>query len=143
MFAGKASPATEKSIAPAGSSAKVSGISNNKPPITSPMNIDQLSRQIKEKTAKIDQKIASLEARRQQSTSPSSETGQQLTAEIAALQELKTKLAKSGDIARRAYELQQGGPSEEARLRQRRLAIALCVFSGAGLLVIAGILLLR
>lgn len=107
------------------------------------MNIDQLSRQIKEKTARLDQQIAALEARIQQSTSPASATEQQLAAEIATLQELKTKLAKSGDIARRAYELQQGGTNEEARIRQRRLAIALCVFSGAGLLVIAGILLFR
>jgi hypothetical protein len=103
------------------------------------MNIDQLSRQINEKTAQLNQQIAGLEARMQQ---PNSENSQQLAAEIATLQALKAKLAKSGDIARRAYELQQGGANDKLR-RQRRLAIALCVFSGTGLLIIAGIVLFR
>lgn len=107
------------------------------------MNIDQLSRQIQQKTAQLNQQIAELEARMQQPGSPVSEQDQQLAAEIAALQGLKTKLAKSGDIARRAYDLQQGGTDDRARTRQRRLAIALCVISGVGLLVIAAILLFR
>lgn len=106
------------------------------------MNIDQLSNQIKEKIARLDQQIASLEARMYQPASIADDNDQQLAADIAALQELKAKLAKSGDIARRAYELQNDG-REEARLRQRRLAIGLCLFSGLGLLIIAGIFLFQ
>jgi hypothetical protein len=103
------------------------------------MNIDQLSKQIKAKTIQLNQQIAALEARQQAADKAQDP---KLAAEIAALQELKAKLVKSGDIARRAYELQQGG-SEEARLRQRRLAIGLCMFSGLGLLIIAGIFLFQ
>lgn len=105
------------------------------------MNIDQLSRQIAEKTARLNQQIATLEARMQQPESADHQ--QQLSHEIAALQELKAKLRKSGDIARRAYELQQAGNNDQARIRQRRLAIALCTVSGVGLLIIAGIFLFR
>lgn len=107
------------------------------------MNIDQLSRQIKEKTAKLDVKIATLEARLRQPDASANDSNSPLAAELAALRELKAKLARSGDIARRAYELQQGGISEEARIHQRRLAIALCLFSGVGLLIIAGVVLFR
>lgn len=102
------------------------------------MNIDQLSQQIKQKTARLDQQIASLEARIEASQADN----QPLVSELAALQELKTKLAKSGDIARRAYELQRQG-SDDARIGQRRLAIGLCLFSALGLLAIAGVVLFR
>ena len=107
------------------------------------MNIDQLSNHIKQKTAQLDQQIASLEARMHQTNRGAAEDDQQLAADIAALQELKAKLAKSGDIARRAYELQRGDGVDEARLRQRRLAIGMCLFSGLGLLAIAAVYLVQ
>lgn len=93
----------------------------------SSMNIQQISNNIDVKVAQIDKQVAALKHRL--TTENNSE---QLNKDIAALEQIKSKLQKSRNIMWQAHELQQG--SDQKRMREKRLlGIGLCVVSGLGL----------
>jgi len=98
------------------------------------MQIRQVSAALDHKLAQLDQQLKKLEGQRVQQTS--SEPNSQLEQDILALQQIRTKLVKSKDIAWRAHQLQQQN-DEHSRARQRVIGLSLCVFSviGAGVLL--------
>ncbi len=60
----------------------------------------------------------------------------QLTQELAALEQIKSKLQKSRNIMWQAHELQSN--TDQKRIQQKRwLGIGLCAVSGLGLLLLA------
>ncbi len=98
------------------------------------MQIRQVSAALDHKLAQLDQQLKKLEQQRVQQNS--SEPNPQLEQDILALQQIRTKLVKSKDIAWRAHQLQHQN-DEHSRARQRVIGLSLCVFSviGAGVLV--------
>jgi len=102
------------------------------------MNIQQLSANIDHKLAQLDGKISKI---KEQQAKGEGEPNQ-LTKDLAALEQIKRKLQKSQSIMWQAHDLQRDG--DQRALRQRRLlGIGLMVFSGLGLLGIIAIVLLR
>lgn len=95
------------------------------------MQIRQVSAALDHKLAQLDQQLKKLEAQQN-----SKEPNLQLEQDIVALQQIRTKLLKSKDIAWRAHQLQHQN-DEQARERQRVIGLSLCTFSviGAGILV--------
>ncbi|MDR7092015.1 hypothetical protein [Cellvibrio fibrivorans] len=98
------------------------------------MQIRQVSAALDHKLAQLDQQLKKLEEQRVQQNS--SEPNPQLEQDILALQQIRTKLVKSKDIAWRAHQLQHQN-DEHSRARQRVIGLSLCVFSviGAGVLL--------
>lgn len=98
------------------------------------MQIRQVSAALDLKLAQLDQQLKKLEQQRVQQNS--SEPNPQLEQDILALQQIRTKLVKSKDIAWRAHQLQHQN-DEHSRARQRVIGLSLCVFSviGAGVLL--------
>lgn len=98
------------------------------------MQIRQVSAALDHKLAQLDQQLKKLEAQRTQQAT--SESHSQLEQDILALQQIRTKLVKSKDIAWRAHQLQHQN-DEYSRARQRVIGLSLCAFSviGAGMLV--------
>lgn len=98
------------------------------------MQIRQVSAALDQKLAQLDQQLKKYEAQRAQQNS--SEPDPQLEQDILALQQIRTKLVKSKDLAWRAHQLQYQN-DEHSRARQRVIGLSLCVFSviGAGVLV--------
>ncbi len=98
------------------------------------MQIRQVSAALDHKLAQLDQQLKKLEQQRVQQNS--SEPNPQLEQDILALQQIRTKLVKSKDIAWRAHQLQHQN-DEHSRARQRVIGLSLCVFSviGAGVLL--------
>jgi septal ring factor EnvC (AmiA/AmiB activator) len=96
------------------------------------MQIRQVSAALDHKLAQLDQQLKKLEQEQQNS----SESNPQLAQDILALQQIRTKLVKSKDIAWRAHQLQHQN-DEQARARQRVIGLSLCIFSvvGAGVLL--------
>jgi len=97
------------------------------------MQIRQVSAALDHKLAQLDQQLKKLEQEREQQ---GSEPNPQLAQDILALQQIRTKLVKSKDIAWRAHQLQHQN-DEQARARQRVMGLSLCIFSvlGAGVLL--------
>ena len=95
------------------------------------MQIRQVSAALDHKLAQLDQQLKKLEAQQN-----SKEPNPQLEQDIVALQQIRTKLLKSKDLAWRAHQLQHQN-DEQARARQRVIGLSLCTFSliGAGILV--------
>lgn len=98
------------------------------------MQIRQVSAALDQKLRQLDQQLKQLEQQRAQPQN--SEQHPQLDQDILALQQIRTKLIKSKDIAWRAHELQDQS-DERARARQRAVGLSLCIFSviGAGILL--------
>ncbi len=98
------------------------------------MQIRQVSAALDHKLAQLDKQLKKLETQRAQQNS--SESYPQLEQDILALQQIRTKLVKSKDIAWRAHQLQHQN-DEHSRVRQRVIGLSLCAFSviGAGVLV--------
>lgn len=98
------------------------------------MQIRQVSAELDRKLAQLDQQLKKLEAQHAQQNG--SESHAQLEQDILALQQIRTKLVKSKDIAWRAHQLQRQN-DEQSRARQRVIGLSLCAFSviGAGVLV--------
>lgn len=98
------------------------------------MQIRQVSAALDHKLAQLDQQLKKLEGQRVQQNS--SEPDPQLEQDILALQQIRTKLVKSKDIAWRAHRLQRQN-DEHSRARQRVIGLSLCAFSviGAGVLL--------
>lgn len=96
------------------------------------MQIRQVSAALDHKLAQLDQQLKKLEQEQQNSSEPNP----QLAQDILALQQIRTKLVKSKDIAWRAHQLQHQN-DEQARARQRVIGLSLCIFSvvGAGVLL--------
>jgi hypothetical protein len=96
------------------------------------MQIRQVSAALDHKLAQLDQQLNKLEQEQQNSSEPNP----QLAQDILALQQIRTKLVKSKDIAWRAHQLQYQN-DEQTRARQRVIGLSLCIFSviGAGVLV--------
>jgi hypothetical protein len=95
------------------------------------MQIRQVSAALDHKLAQLDQQLKKLEAQQ-----ISSEPNPQLEQDILALQQIRTKLVKSKDLAWRAHQLQHQN-DEQSRARQRVIGLSLCAFSliGAGVLL--------
>lgn len=98
------------------------------------MQIRQVSAALDHKLAQLDQQLKKLEQQRVQQNS--SEPNPQLEQDILALQQIRTKLVKSKDLAWRAHQLQHQN-NEQSRARQRVIGLSLCIFSviGAGVLL--------
>ncbi len=98
------------------------------------MQIRQVSAALDQKLAQLDQQLKKYEAQRAQQNS--SEPDPQLEQDILALQQIRTKLVKSKDLAWRAHQLQYQN-DEHSRARQRVIGLSLCIFSviGAGVLL--------
>src|SRR5688500_17394459 len=98
------------------------------------MQIRQVSAVLDHKLAQLDQQLKKLEAQRAQQNG--NESLPQLEQDILALQQIRTKLVKSKDIAWRAHQLQHQN-DEQSRARQRVVGLSLCAFSliGAGILL--------
>lgn len=97
------------------------------------MQIRQVSAALDHKLAQLDQQLKKLEQEREQQSG--SEPNPQLAQDILALQQIRTKLVKSKDLAWRAHQLQHEN-DEQGRARQRMIGLSLCIFSviGAGVL---------
>jgi hypothetical protein len=94
------------------------------------MNIQQLSNNIDVKVAQIDKQLATLKYRLTTETNTD-----QLQKDMAALEQIKTKLKKSRNIMWEAHNLQSG--TDQKRLREKRMiGIGLCVVSGLGLIAL-------
>lgn len=98
------------------------------------MQIRQVSAALDHKLAQLDQQLKKLE--KQRAKQNGSEPQSQLEQDILALQQIRTKLVKSKEIAWRAHQLQHQN-DEHNRARQRVIGLSLCAFSviGAGVLV--------
>jgi hypothetical protein len=98
------------------------------------MQIRQVSAVLDHKLAQLDQQLKKLEEQRARQNN--SEEIPQLEQDILALQQIRTKLIKSKDIAWRAHQLQHQN-DEQSRARQRVIGLSLCAFSliGAGILL--------
>jgi hypothetical protein len=98
------------------------------------MQIRQVSAALDHKLAQLDQQLKKLEREREQQNG--SEPNPQLAQDILALQQIRSKLIKSKDLAWRAHQLQHQN-DEQARARQRVIGLSLCIFSviGAGVLL--------
>lgn len=96
------------------------------------MQIRQVSAALDHKLAQLDQQLKKLEQEQQNNSAPNP----QLAQDILALQQIRTKLVKSKDLAWRAHQLQHQN-DEQARARQRVIGLSLCIFSviGAGVLL--------
>lgn len=100
------------------------------------MNIKQLSNNIDQKLASLNQQLATLQLKIKNGDGDSD----QLVKEINTLENIKTKLEKSRNIMWQAHDLQNN--MDPKRLQQKRwLGIGLCVISGLGLLVLLFFLL--
>jgi len=99
------------------------------------MNIQEISDNIDQKVAQIDNQLASLQHKLSSENISDETTNDQLQKDAAALKRIKVKLLKSRNIMWEAHELQRG--TDQKRLREKRwLGIALCVVSALGLLAI-------
>ena len=101
------------------------------------MHINQISAAVDSKLQQLDKQLDALVQQQAQA-----EAGQNpsLAQDIAALQQLRQRLVKSRDLALRAHQLERDTnreARERARLRQRRLGLALCGFSLAAGLALA------
>ena len=98
------------------------------------MQIRQVSAALDQKLAQLDQQLKKYETQRAQQNS--GESDPQLEQDILALQQIRTKLVKSKDLAWRAHQLQYEN-DEHNRARQRVIGLSLCIFSviGAGVLL--------
>ncbi|MDF3014750.1 MAG: hypothetical protein K0Q78_2954 [Cellvibrio sp.] len=98
------------------------------------MQIRQVSAALDHKLAQLDQQLKKLEHQREQQNN--SEPNPQLEQDILALQQIRTKLVKSKELAWRAHQLQHQN-DEQSRARQRMIGLSLCIFSviGAGVLL--------
>lgn len=96
------------------------------------MQIRQVSAALDQKLAQLDQQLKQLE---QQRVQENNDQHPQLDQDIQALQQIRTKLIKSKDIAWRAHELQDQG-DERKRARQRVFGLSLCIFSLIGAVVL-------
>lgn len=98
------------------------------------MQIRQVSAALDRKLAQLDQQLKTLEQEREQQGG--SQPNPQLAQDILALEQIRTKLIKSKELAWRAHQLQHQN-DEQSRARQRMLGLSLCIFSvlGAGVLL--------
>ena len=92
------------------------------------MNIQQLSTNIDQKLNALEQQLGHLQAQ----LPGAGDNREQLLNDMAALEQIKTKLQKSRNIMWEAHQLQTN--SDQKRLQQKRwLGLGLCVVSGLGL----------
>lgn len=104
------------------------------------MNIQQLSHNIDQKVAQIDKQLASLQHKLSTENSTDTSLKEQLHKDMAALEQIKTKLQKSRSIMWQAHELQLG--TDQKRLRQKHwLGVGLLTLSGLGLVALVLIVL--
>ena len=95
------------------------------------MNIQQISTNIDQKLSQLDQQLTRLQAQ----LPGAGDNREQLLNDMAALEQIKTKLQKSRSLMWQAHELQTGG--DQKRLQQKRwLGIGLCAVSGLGLAIL-------
>lgn len=95
------------------------------------MNIQQISTNIDQKLNELDQKLWRLHAQ----LPSAGDNREQLLNDMAALEQIKTKLQKSRNIMWEAHELRTNG--DQSRLKQKRLiGIGLCTVSGLGLILL-------
>jgi hypothetical protein len=95
------------------------------------MNIQQLSTNIDQKLNQLDQQLNRLQAQ----LPGAGADREQLLNDMAALEQIKTKLQKSRSLMWQAHELQTSG--DQKRLQQKRwLGIGLCAISGVGLVTL-------
>lgn len=93
------------------------------------MNIQQISNNIDQKLTQLDQQLGQLHAQ----LAGADGNREQLLKDVAALEQIKTKLKKSRNIMWQAHELERG--SDRKRTREKHLlGLALLVISGLGLL---------
>jgi hypothetical protein len=102
------------------------------------MDIHQLSANIDAKLVQLEEKLKQLKEQQNKST----DVDAKLTESIDALEQLKIKLLKSREVAWQAYELRED-TQELSSNNYRTLGLALCVFSGLGLLAILVSFILR
>lgn len=105
------------------------------------MHINQISAAVDSKLQQLDKQLDAL-VQQQAQAQGQADAGQNpnLAQDIAALQQLRQRLVKSRDLALRAHQLERDTnreARERARLRQRRLGLALCGFSLAAGLALA------
>lgn len=102
------------------------------------MDIKQLTANIHCQQLQLEQQINHLQ---QQLAAAQGESAEKLAQELGTLKGLQQKLMKSHDMAVRAHALQvsQSGPPQNPK---RIVGIALCAFSGLGLLALLIIALL-
>lgn len=95
------------------------------------MNIQQLSSNIDQKLLKLEHQLSQL-----QSQLPGAgDNREQLLNDMAALEQMKTKLQKSQSIMWEAHELQTS--NDKRRLEQKRLlGLGMCIVSGVGSLLL-------
>ncbi|GGY65377.1 hypothetical protein GCM10011613_06540 [Cellvibrio zantedeschiae] len=102
------------------------------------MNIQQISNNIDQKLNQLDQQLGQLHAQ----LPGAGDNREQLLNDMAALEQIKTKLQKSRSIMWQAHELQSNGDLK--RWQQKRwLGIGLCVVSAIGLLMLIFLVLSR
>ncbi|MGM8227367.1 hypothetical protein ACSV5M_12330 [Cellvibrio sp. ARAG 10.3] len=101
------------------------------------MKINELSANIDQKIAELEQQLENLHAQRAQASDP--ENQQKIVADITALNKIKLKLLKSRDIAWRAHQLLRDQEDQRSNDRQRLLGLALCIFSAVGAITLIGI----
>lgn len=98
------------------------------------MQIREISAALDAKLAQLDKKLKQLE--HEQQSTPSD----QLNRDIEALQQMRSKLVKSKDLAWKAYDLQDKN-DEAKRARQRLMGLSLCAFSLIGAVILVFIAL--
>lgn len=102
------------------------------------MNIQQISNNIDQKLAQLNQQLARLKTQ----LASAGDNRDQLLKDMAALEQIKSKLQKSRNIMWQAHEL-QSGTDQQRMLAKRWLGIGLCAVSGLGLLALALLLLAK
>ena len=104
------------------------------------MNIDEISLNIDQKIAQIDKQLINLQKKLSAGVADDQSARDQISKDLAALEQIKIKLQKSRSIMWQAHDLQRN--TDQKRLREKRwLGIGLCVISAIGLLVILAMLL--
>lgn len=101
------------------------------------MQIVELSANIDQKLAALEQQLKVLQARHAQSQDATQTL--QLETDMVALNKIKLKLLKSRDIAWRAHQLQRENAADQRQENLRVLGLWLCIFSGVAAIVLVGI----
>jgi hypothetical protein len=101
------------------------------------MQINQLSANIDQKLAELDQQLDNLHKRRAEAQDVTQQ--EKIARDITVLNKIKLKLLKSKDIAWRAHQMRQEQEDLQRNDRQRLLGLALCIFSAVGAVVLIGI----
>lgn len=102
------------------------------------MDMHQLSAMVEQKLRSLDQQLEDL---RQVQAQADAEQQPTLAADIAALQQIRKKLLKSHEIARKAHDLRQTN-NDSGRATERLLGLVMMIISGIAALAIVAYLLL-